>query len=201
MSEASSLAGWLAGNAAAVGLLESAVPDDDSERSRRRGVTVTDRTKLGMALECAASGRSAGCQGTMDRWVAELGRRLALDAVEARILAPALHYRLDRRIEGLCVRIGNCGRRQCRSRSITASMVTSPLVICCMLAVPLTSIRANKHCRSGPVAAASAMPTLPTGGGRPRSCALRGAREAAAFLLLIAGIQHAGVSRRNRFAG
>jgi transitional endoplasmic reticulum ATPase len=116
MPEAGTLAVWLVGSAAVFGLPESAVPDDDSigRRSRHGGVTVTDWNKVGAALERAASGLPATGQGTLDRWVAAIGRRLALDALEARILALALHYRLDQRIERLWDAISDCRGRPTR---------------------------------------------------------------------------------------
>jgi len=116
MPEAGALAKWLLENAAALGLPESAVPDDDSlDRSRRRGVSVTDWEKVGTALERAASGLPAESQGTIDCWGDALERRLALDALERRILALALHYRLDQRVEGLCDAISECRGRPTRS--------------------------------------------------------------------------------------
>lgn len=111
MPEAAALASWLAQNATALGLPESAVPDVESGRSRRRGVTINDWTKVGTALECAVSGRPDGGQGTIDHWVVALVRHLELDALEARILALALHYRLDRRIEGLWDAMNVCRGR------------------------------------------------------------------------------------------
>lgn len=129
LPEAAALAGWLAENAAAFGLSESAVPDDDSRGSRRRGVTVADWEKVGTALECAASDPPGGGQGTIDCWVDALARRLALDALEARILALALHYRLDRRIEGLCDAISECrGRptRFMRDAGLIALLLSAP---------------------------------------------------------------------------
>ena len=114
--EAAALAVWLAGSAAVFGLAESAVPDDDGlgHRSRHGGVSVTDWNKVGAALERAASGLPATRQAALDRWVAAIGRRLALDALEARILALALHYRLDQRIERLWDAISDCRGRPTR---------------------------------------------------------------------------------------
>jgi len=130
MPEAGALAKWLLENAAALGLPESAVPDDDSlDRSRRRGVSVTDWEKVGTALERAASGLPAESQGTIDCWGDALERRLALDALERRILALALHYRLDQRVEGLCDAISECRgrpRRFMRDAGLIALLLAAP---------------------------------------------------------------------------
>jgi AAA+ superfamily predicted ATPase len=116
MPEAGALAAWLAGSAAVFGLPESAVPDDDGlgRRSRHGGATVTDWNKVGAALAQAASGLPATGRNTLDHWVAAIGQRLALDALEAGILALALHYQLDQRIERLFDAISNCRGRPTR---------------------------------------------------------------------------------------
>ena len=113
MPEAGALAVWLAGSAAAFGLPESAVPDDDGlgRRSRHDGVTVTDWNKIGTALRQAAAGLPATGQSTLEGWVAAVGRHLALDELETRILALALHYRLDQCIERLWDATSDCRGR------------------------------------------------------------------------------------------
>ena len=115
MPEAAALAGWLGGSASAFGLPESAVPDDDAlGRSRRRGVTVTDWGKVGTALAQATANRVDTSEGNLDRWIAAVGQRLALDTLEARILALALQYRLDRRVERLWDALTDCRGRPTR---------------------------------------------------------------------------------------
>ena len=59
---------------------------DDDSGPCGRGVKAPNWSKIGTALERAASGLPAGGQGTIDRWVAALAGRLALDALEACIL-------------------------------------------------------------------------------------------------------------------
>src|SRR4051812_15389412 len=115
MPEAAALAGWLAENAAGFGLPESAVPDDyESRRPRRGGVAAADWHKVGTALATAAAPRPDAAREAVDRWIAAIRERLALDALEARILALALHYRLDDRGEGLCDAISECRGRRTR---------------------------------------------------------------------------------------
>ena len=113
--EAAALARWLAENAAAFGLPESAVPDDDGPgRSRRGGVAAADWQRIGTALAKAAVRGPDASQRAADRWIAAVGKRLALDALEARILALALHYRLDQRVERLCDALSECRGRPTR---------------------------------------------------------------------------------------
>ena len=117
MPEAAALAGWLMENAIAFGLPESAVPDyEASGRRRRRGVGATDWEKVGTALEEAASNLPDDGKDTIDCWVAALKDRVALDALEARILALALRYRLDGRVERLCDAISESRGRPTRFR-------------------------------------------------------------------------------------
>ncbi len=61
MPEAPALANWLSQSASTFGLAEAAVPDDEAlHRARRRGVTVDDWRKVGMALEEAETYRRVG---------------------------------------------------------------------------------------------------------------------------------------------
>jgi transitional endoplasmic reticulum ATPase len=97
------------------GLPESAVPDDyDSRRSRRRGVTEADWHRVATALTRTATYGPTIAQKSADRWITAIGKRLSLDALEARILTLALHYQLDRRVEGLSDAISECRGRATR---------------------------------------------------------------------------------------
>jgi SpoVK/Ycf46/Vps4 family AAA+-type ATPase len=110
MPEALALAMWLGQHATAFGLRDGAVPDQDdrSVSARRRGVTVQDWRRIGAALADAAAGLPVDADAPADRWIAALTNRLALDPLDARILALALHYRLDQRIERLFDTISEC---------------------------------------------------------------------------------------------
>ncbi len=96
MPEAAALAGWLAEHAAVFGLRDGAVPDHENCRLRPRGVAAADWRKIGTALAMVTHGPET-TEVAADSWVASIGERLGLDALEARILALALHYRLDER--------------------------------------------------------------------------------------------------------
>jgi AAA+ superfamily predicted ATPase len=106
MPEAAALAAWLAQHAAAFGLPDSAVPDHD-DRSRR-GVAAQDWRRIGAALAKAASGLPTATDAPADRWIASIADRLALDPLDARVLALALHYKLDQRVERLFDAISEC---------------------------------------------------------------------------------------------
>ncbi len=108
MPEAGALAGWLGQSAAAFGLPEAAVPDDEDRRSRRRGVSAPDWRKVATALEMAGVDLSSAADTPAARWIAAIGDRLALDPLSARILALALHYKLDQRVERLFDAMSEC---------------------------------------------------------------------------------------------
>jgi hypothetical protein len=113
MPEAGALAGWLVENAAYFALPGNAVPDDDRpHRSRRHGIAAADWQKIGTALAKASGSDAAEQSG--DCWIAAIRKRLVLDALEARILALALHYRLEHRIERLCDELSECRGRPTR---------------------------------------------------------------------------------------
>ena len=100
MPEATALANWLRQSAAAFGLPDTAVPDDDTpRRSRRRGVPMPDWRKIGSALTSAEAALPDNANAPADRWIEAIAGTLALDSLEARMLALALHYKLDQRVE------------------------------------------------------------------------------------------------------
>ena len=103
MPEAAALANWLRQSAAAFGLPDTAIPDDDApRRSRRRGVPMPDWRKIGSAFTSAEAALPA------DRWIEAVAGTLALDPLEARMLALALHYKLDQRVERLFDAASEC---------------------------------------------------------------------------------------------
>ena len=109
MPEAAALANWLRQSAAAFGLPDTAIPDDEApRRSRRRGVPMPDWRKIGSALTSAETGLPDNANAPADRWIEAIAGTLALDPLEARILALALHYKLDQRVERLFDAISEC---------------------------------------------------------------------------------------------
>ncbi|MGC8469727.1 MAG: AAA family ATPase, partial [Acetobacteraceae bacterium] len=100
--EAAALVSWLAQNAAAFGLDDADLPDEDAPRGRRRrGISAPDWHRVGAALTAASAGLAAATSAPADRWLAAIAGRLALDPIETAILSLALHYRLDPRVEQL----------------------------------------------------------------------------------------------------
>jgi SpoVK/Ycf46/Vps4 family AAA+-type ATPase len=133
--EAAALAEWLAENAAAFGIPENAIPEDDGPgRSRRRGVPASDWHKIGTALATPAASWAEG--EAADLWITAIGRRLALDALERQILELALHYRLDRRGERLWDALSECRGRPTRFMRDTD-------LIALLLAAPRPSVAAR----------------------------------------------------------
>jgi len=110
MPEARALAGWLAEDAAAFGLSDAALPDEWNGlgRSRRGGVAVADWRKVKMALDLAAAALPSLANALIDRWTAAIRAALELDPVSTRILALALHYVLDKRVERLFDAMSQC---------------------------------------------------------------------------------------------
>ena len=109
MPEAAALANWLRQSAAAFGLPDTAIPDDDApRRSRRRGVPAPDWRKIGSALTSAEAALPDIANALADRWIEAIAGTLALDPLDARILALALHYKLDQRVERLFDAISEC---------------------------------------------------------------------------------------------
>ena len=110
MPEASALASWLAQSAAAFGLSEADIPGDpdDLGRSRRRGVAASDWRKIDTALEMAADALPPAFDAPVDRWIAAIAEALELDPSAGRILALALHYKLDQRVGRLFDAMSEC---------------------------------------------------------------------------------------------
>ena len=109
MPEAAALAAWLGQSAAAFGLPDTAIPDDEApRRSRRRGVPAPDWRKIGSALAAAEATLPGNANTPADRWIEAIAETLALDPLEARILSLALHYKLDQRVERLFDATSEC---------------------------------------------------------------------------------------------
>jgi AAA+ superfamily predicted ATPase len=109
--EAGALASWIGQNAASFGLPDSAVLDDDDRRSRKRGVNAADWRKVGAALLTAADSVDHG-SSVGDEWIRALSQTLIFDAWTTRILALALGYKLDNRVERLFDAVSECRGNQ-----------------------------------------------------------------------------------------
>jgi transitional endoplasmic reticulum ATPase len=124
MPEARGLAGWLTENATAFGLDDATIPDawDGPSRSRRGGVTAEDWLNVKAALDAAMTAPSRVAETPIACWTAELSRVLQLDEVSSRILSLALHYKFDKRVEGLLDVMSEC-RGGCRRLSRDAGLL------------------------------------------------------------------------------
>ena len=110
MPEAGALASWLAQSATAFGLSDADIPGDpdDFGRSHRRGVPAPDWRKIDAALAAALAGLPDAFDAPADRWIAAIAAALELDHLAARILALALHYKLDQRVGRLFDAMSEC---------------------------------------------------------------------------------------------
>jgi tRNA A37 threonylcarbamoyladenosine biosynthesis protein TsaE len=109
MPEAHVLATWLSQSAEAFGLADAAVPDDGAlHHAKRRGIAVGDWRKIGLALEEAGTCLPERQDVPIDRWLAAITETVSLDPLEAEILALALHYGLDQRVERLFDLLSDC---------------------------------------------------------------------------------------------
>jgi transitional endoplasmic reticulum ATPase len=131
MPEARGLAGWLTENAMTFGLDDATIPDawDGPSRSRRGGVTAEDWLNIKAALDTAMTAPSRVAEAPIACWTAELNRVLQLDDVSSRILSLALHYKFDKRVEGLLDVISECRggcRRLSRDAGLLALLLDAP---------------------------------------------------------------------------
>ncbi len=109
MPEASALATWLARSATGLGLPGGANGDDEeSEGSRRPGVSAQDWRGIGSVLAAVAVLPAREVDAPADRWIAAIAGVLGLDDLTSRIFALALHYRLDRRVDRLFDAMSEC---------------------------------------------------------------------------------------------
>ena len=109
MPEARALAIWLNQTASAFGLAEAVIPDDETlHRTRRGGISLRGWRKIGTALDEAAARLPCRPTAPIARWLAKIAGTLALDPLETEILALALTYRLDQRLERLFDGLSDC---------------------------------------------------------------------------------------------
>ena len=110
MPEAAALTAWLGQHAAALGLSDADIPEDTEKSggSSRRGVPVRDWRKVEAALAREGTGTPDAFDAVAPQWLAAIAARLELDSVATSILALALHYRLDRRVERLFDALSEC---------------------------------------------------------------------------------------------
>lgn len=131
MPEANALTSWLTQNAAAFGLSDADLPGDPDDRgpSRRRGVPTQDWRKVDAALRKATAGLPEAFDMSADQWIAAITEALGLDPLATRILALALHYSLDKRVERLFDAISEC-------RGGTSRLSRDPALIAMLLQGP-----------------------------------------------------------------
>ena len=109
MPEGRALAIWLCETASALGLAETAVPDDGAlHRTRRGAISLRDWQKIGAALEEAAVRLPRRSNTPISSWLLKIAETLALDSLETEILALALTYQLDQRLERLFNALSDC---------------------------------------------------------------------------------------------
>jgi AAA+ superfamily predicted ATPase len=109
MPEAFGLAEWLAQRCSTFGLSDRDVPSSSIFiGSRRYGVPTQDWRKVGTALAKAEACRPTGRNVLTDRWTTAIADQLALDPLDARILALALHYHVDEPVQRLFEAISEC---------------------------------------------------------------------------------------------
>ena len=108
--EAGALATWFAQNAASFGLL-GAVSDDTDEpfaTPGRPGATAPTWRKIGAALATLPVSLKAAADASSDLWVAAISTALELDSLSADILALALAYRIDQRVDRFFDALSGC---------------------------------------------------------------------------------------------
>jgi hypothetical protein len=109
MPEAAALANWLRQSAAAFGLPDTAVPDNDAlYQLRSCGVPAQAWRKIGSALTSAEAALPDNANTPADCWIKAIAKTLALDSLEARMLTLGLHYKLDQRVDRLFDATSEC---------------------------------------------------------------------------------------------
>lgn len=131
MPEERALAGWLDENAAAFGLGEVAFPEewDGLGRSRRSGPTVAAWGKVKGVLDAAAAVLPSPADAPINCWTATISAALEFDPASSRIVALALHYVLDKRVERLFDAISACrggAHRLSRDAGLFALLLRAP---------------------------------------------------------------------------
>ena len=108
--EAGALATWFAQSAASFGL-PGAVADDADEpfaAPPRRSAAAPTWRKVGAALAALPASLTAAADAPSDLWVAAISTTLELDGLSADILALALAYRIDQRVDRLFDALSGC---------------------------------------------------------------------------------------------
>ncbi len=131
MPEAAALASWLAQNAVAFGLDDTAIPADPDDRRgfRGRGIPAEDWCKIDVALASAAATLPSESDAPAERWITAMAIALGLDALATRILALAMHYPLDKRVERLFDAMSECRGglpRLCRDPGLIGMLLQAP---------------------------------------------------------------------------
>ena len=102
MDEAEALTRWVARSTRVLSLTEEqALGDEQLAQTARFGVTAEAWQEVGRSLAMAARHAADDPATEADRWIAAAADALALDPLDAAILALAVRYGLDRRTETL----------------------------------------------------------------------------------------------------
>jgi Cdc6-like AAA superfamily ATPase len=121
MPEARALADWVGQSAAPFGLADADLPNDEASfNAKRRGIAADDRRKIGVALAKAEADLPKQSDASIDRWLTAIAETVGLDPLEADILALALRYRLDQRVERLFDLLSDCRGEPTRLRGDAA---------------------------------------------------------------------------------
>ena len=141
-SEATALAGWLAQHATGFGLSDEVLPGEGKVLwILGRGVSSEDWRTIELALTTASLTCSGRTMATATLWIAAFRRALELDSLATQILTLALHYVLDRRVEGLL-------DAMCECRGFPHRLGREPSVIGLLLRKPVAQIAVQLHGRA-----------------------------------------------------
>ena len=108
MPEAAALAGWLAANGTSLGLAAAALPEEERDIPRRRGLPAPWWRAIQSVLADAGADLPDAAGTPAASWIAAIAARLGFDALEANIFALALHYFIDQRVERLFDCLSEC---------------------------------------------------------------------------------------------
>ncbi len=109
MPEASALADWLQQNAETFGLVDTDLLESFGRRDRRRvAVPAPAWRAIGAAIASARARLPDARDRVPDRWAEAIATRLGFETAETAILALALYYRIDQRVERLFDKLSDC---------------------------------------------------------------------------------------------